>query len=53
MNYLLAVSSPVGRSMTCAYMYPACEIIVEDVHLYIDLLPLNIDHFDVILGMRL
>lgn len=37
MNYLLAVSSPVGGSMTCAYMYPTCEIVVEDVHLYIDL----------------
>ncbi|KAL7164630.1 hypothetical protein ACSBR2_040513 [Camellia fascicularis] len=51
MNYLLAVSSPVGGSMTCAYMYPVCEIIVEDAHLYIDLLPLNINHFDAILGM--
>ena len=51
MNYLLAISSPVGGSMTCAYMYPACEIIVGDTHLYIDLLSLNIDHFDVILGM--
>ena len=51
MNYLLAVSSPVGGSMTCAYMYPACEIIVGDMHLFIDLLPLNIDHFDIILGM--
>mgnify|MGYP003702906671 FL=1 len=32
-------------------MYPACEIIVGDMHLFIDLLPLNIDHFDIILGM--
>ena len=44
MNYLLAVSSLGGGSMTCAYMYPACEIIVGDAHLFIDLLPLNIDH---------
>ena len=51
MNYLLVVSSPIGGSMTCAYMYLACEIIVGDVHLYIDLLPLNIDHFYVILVM--
>ena len=27
-NYLLVVSSAVGGSMTCAYMYPTCEIIV-------------------------
>ena len=51
MNYLLSVSSPIVGSMTCSYMYPTCEIIVGDAHLFIDLLPLNIDHLDVILGM--
>ncbi|XP_028051333.1 uncharacterized protein LOC114255979 [Camellia sinensis] len=51
MNFLLVVSSPAGGSMTCAYVYPACEIIIGDVVLYVDLLPLNLDHFDVILGM--
>ncbi|XP_028091200.1 uncharacterized protein LOC114291555 [Camellia sinensis] len=37
--------------MTCAYMYPTCEIAIGDMILYVDLLPLNLDHFDVILGM--
>ena len=37
--------------MICACVYPACDIIIGDVTLYVDLLPLNIDIFDCILGM--
>ncbi|XP_028121115.1 uncharacterized protein LOC114318413 [Camellia sinensis] len=51
MHHLLAVSSPTGKSMTCVYMYPACDVNVRDMTLYVDLLYLNIMHFDVILGM--
>ncbi|XP_028070461.1 uncharacterized protein LOC114272953 [Camellia sinensis] len=51
MHYLLVVSSPTGRSMTCAYVYSACDITIGDMTLYVDLLPLNIAHFNVILEM--
>ncbi|KAL7234091.1 hypothetical protein ACSBR1_017647 [Camellia fascicularis] len=37
--------------MICAYVYPTCDIIIGDMTLYVDLLPLSIDHFDCILGM--
>ncbi|XP_028072636.1 uncharacterized protein LOC114274849 [Camellia sinensis] len=51
MNYLLSVSTPSGDSMVCAYVYPACDVIIREALLYVDLLPLDIDHFDCILGM--
>ncbi|KAL7232011.1 hypothetical protein ACSBR2_010097 [Camellia fascicularis] len=50
-NCLLSVSTPFGGSMICAYVYPVCDIIIDDMTLYVDLLPLSIDHFDCILGM--
>ncbi|XP_028093324.1 uncharacterized protein LOC114293449 [Camellia sinensis] len=40
-------------SMLCAYVYPACDIMARDMLLYADLLPLDITHFDCILGMDL
>ncbi|XP_028111015.1 uncharacterized protein LOC114309479 [Camellia sinensis] len=52
MSYLLSVSMPYGGSIACAYVYPACDIMIGDVMLYVDLLPLGIDHFDCILGMN-
>ncbi|XP_028098132.1 uncharacterized protein LOC114297849 [Camellia sinensis] len=51
MIYLLFVTTPSGGSMVCAYMYPACDITIGDATLYVDLLPLSLDHFDCILGM--
>lgn len=51
MNYLLFVSTPSGGSMVCAYVYPPCNIVIGDVTLYVNLLLLDIDHFDCILGM--
>ncbi|XP_028097427.1 uncharacterized protein LOC114297231 [Camellia sinensis] len=51
MNYLLSISKPSGGSMIYAYVYPACDIVIGNVTLYVDLLPLDIDHFDCILGM--
>ena len=37
--------------MICAYVYPTCDVLIGDMTLYVDLLPLNIDHFDCIVGM--
>ncbi|XP_028059685.1 uncharacterized protein LOC114263367 [Camellia sinensis] len=52
MNYSLSVSTPSGGSMVCAYVYPACDVLIDGMTLYIDLLPLSIDHFHCILGME-
>ncbi|XP_028108055.1 uncharacterized protein LOC114306932 [Camellia sinensis] len=51
MTCVLSVSTPSRGSMIYAYVYPACDIMIGDMTLYVDLLPLNIDHFDCILGM--
>lgn len=51
MKYVLVVTSLAGRAMICASMYPACEIIIGGMSLYVNLLPLDIAYFDVILGM--
>ncbi|KAL7238230.1 hypothetical protein ACSBR2_004350 [Camellia fascicularis] len=37
--------------MLCAYIYPTCDAMVGKALLYVDLLPLDIDHFDCILGI--
>ncbi|XP_028080767.1 uncharacterized protein LOC114282313 [Camellia sinensis] len=51
MDYVLVVTSSARGTMICASMYLACEILVGDMSLYVDLLPLDIAYFDVILGM--
>ncbi|XP_028108307.1 uncharacterized protein LOC114307123 [Camellia sinensis] len=51
MNCILSVFTPLGSSMMCTYVYPACDVLIGDMTLCIDLLPLSIDHFDCILGM--
>ncbi|XP_028079582.1 uncharacterized protein LOC114281327 [Camellia sinensis] len=51
MKYSLSVSTPFGGSMVCAYVYPVCDVMIGGVLLYVDLLPLDIAHFDCILGM--
>ncbi|XP_028093799.1 uncharacterized protein LOC114293911 [Camellia sinensis] len=51
MNYLLYISTLSGGSMVCAYVYPAYDNMIGDMLLYVDFLPLDIAHFDCILGM--
>ncbi|XP_028083946.1 uncharacterized protein LOC114285136 [Camellia sinensis] len=51
LNCVLCVSSPSGGSMICASIYPTCEILIGDVHLYANLISVDMDHFDIILGM--
>ena len=43
MNCLLSVSIPSGGAMICAYVYSTCAIMIGDMSLYVDLLPLSID----------
>ncbi|XP_028081322.1 uncharacterized protein LOC114282771 [Camellia sinensis] len=49
--YVLCVSSPLGVSMVCTSVYFACELLIGEVRVYGNLLPLDMTHFDIILGM--
>ncbi|XP_028103088.1 uncharacterized protein LOC114302283 [Camellia sinensis] len=49
--YVLCVSSPSGEPMVCASIYFACEILIRDVWVDANLLPLDMAYFDIILGM--
>ncbi|GFS33112.1 hypothetical protein Acr_00g0026380 [Actinidia rufa] len=51
LEYKLLVSLPSGDSMLCDRVYNSCEIHVNDVSLYVNLIPLEMHGFDVILGM--
>ncbi|GFZ10843.1 hypothetical protein Acr_22g0002410 [Actinidia rufa] len=46
-----SVSFLSGDSMLCDRVYNLCEIRVNDVPMYVDLIPLEMHGFDVILGM--
>ncbi|XP_028112701.1 uncharacterized protein LOC114310810 [Camellia sinensis] len=35
-----------GSSTMCTHVYPVCDVLIGDMTLYVDLLPLSIDHFD-------
>ncbi|GFY91085.1 hypothetical protein Acr_07g0012810 [Actinidia rufa] len=50
LEYELSVSLPSGDTMSCDRVYSSCEIRVNDVPMYVDLIPLEIHGFDVILG---
>ncbi|XP_028081872.1 uncharacterized protein LOC114283253 [Camellia sinensis] len=45
------VSDIIQCSMIRAYVFPTCDIMIGDVTLYVDLLPLEIDHFNSILDI--
>ncbi|XP_028123196.1 uncharacterized protein LOC114320265, partial [Camellia sinensis] len=51
LEYVLSVSTPSGRNMIVASIYRACVVMIEGVELLVDLMPLSMTHFDVILGM--
>ena len=50
-EYELSVSLPLGDSMSCDRVYHSCEILVNNVSLYVDIIPLEMRGFDIILGM--
>ena len=49
--YLLCVSAPSGEFVLCESVYYFCNMRIGNAILYVDLLPLNFRHFDIILGM--
>ncbi|XP_028090667.1 uncharacterized protein LOC114290859 [Camellia sinensis] len=51
LSYMLCVSSPLGDSMICTFAYFACELLLGDIRVYANLLPLDMTYFDIILEM--
>ncbi|GFY96673.1 hypothetical protein Acr_11g0009790 [Actinidia rufa] len=51
LEYELSVSLPSGDTMLCDRVYNSCEICVNDVPLFVDLILLEMHGFDIILGM--
>ena len=51
LGYELFVNTPSGTSMVGISVYRSCDIIISDVPLLVDLIPLSIQGFDVILGI--
>ncbi|XP_028088740.1 uncharacterized protein LOC114289267 [Camellia sinensis] len=51
LSYILCVASPTGGSMSCSTVFAACELFLGNVVLYVDVIPLDLRHFDVVLGM--
>ncbi|XP_028104179.1 uncharacterized protein LOC114303253, partial [Camellia sinensis] len=51
LSYMLYVSSPLGDSMICTSIYTACELHLGDIQVYVNLLPLDMTYFDIVLGM--
>ncbi|XP_028124252.1 uncharacterized protein LOC114321268 [Camellia sinensis] len=51
LNYILCVASPTRGSMLCSTIFVACEVFLRNATFYADLIPLDMRHFDVILGM--
>ncbi|KAJ8649226.1 hypothetical protein MRB53_002249 [Persea americana] len=51
LEYVLTVSTPVGKQVVCRKYYPRCAIQIGDVVLPANLILLEMYDFDVILGM--
>ncbi|GAV60440.1 RVP_2 domain-containing protein [Cephalotus follicularis] len=51
MSYMLDVSTPTGTSMYTDSIYRSCEMSMEGISLYANLIVLSIRDFDIILGM--
>ena len=47
----LIISMPVGNTFVADFVFRNCDIMVEDQNLPVDLIPLDMNEFDAILGM--
>ena len=52
LEYVLSVSLPSGDTMLCDRVYNSYEIYVNDVPMFVNLVPLEMHDFDVILEMN-
>ena len=50
LGYELEFSMPRGEKCSVSYVYPGCPVLIEDVVMPANLLPLDLVDFDVILG---
>ena len=51
MDYVLTVTTPVGKQVVCRTFYPRCPVQLGEVSLLANLILLDMHDFDVILGM--
>ncbi|XXG88652.1 hypothetical protein AAC387_Pa12g0844 [Persea americana] len=51
LDYILTVTTPVGKQAVCRNYYPNCSVLLGEVNLPADLIILDMHDFDVILGM--
>ena len=51
LDHALIVSLPSGDTLLCDRIYNFCEILINGVSMFVNLIPLEMHGFDVILGM--
>ena len=51
LDYILIITTPVGKQVVCRTYYPSCTVLLGDVNLPANLIVLDMHDFDVILGM--
>ena len=51
LDFILTVTTPVGKQVVCTTYYPSCIVKIGDVTFPADLILLGMHDFDVILGM--
>ncbi|KAH7838847.1 hypothetical protein Vadar_031889 [Vaccinium darrowii] len=51
LGYDLLVSQPTSKGVVCTTVYRNCDVSFNDICLQANLIPLEINHFDAILGM--
>ena len=52
LDYILTVTTPVGKQVVCTAYYPSCTVKIGDVTFSADLILLDMHDFNVILGMH-
>ena len=51
LKHKLVVTTSLGEQILCNFVFKGCEILIEGVVLKVNLIPLEMWDFDVILGM--
>ena len=51
LKHTLVVTTPLEEQILCNLVFKGCEILIKGVGLKANLIPLEMCHFDVILGM--
>ena len=51
LDYVLSVVLPFRNSIICDRVYNSCKILVNNVPMFMNLIPLDMHGFDIILGM--